>query len=125
MRYSCPSGIKDTHPKGCAGRSLPVVVHKRDLLAACQGESVPRGLVPVDVIHVVGAVVVAGDDHAAHQLLGALVLEAVGVLLVDAVPATRRRCLWRCSQPVLPQNQNIFWQTALATVAADSPPSLT
>ena len=65
----------------------PVVIHKGDLLPAAQREAVPGGLFPVDVVDAIRAVVVARQHRAAHQLLGALVVEAAGALLADGVPA--------------------------------------
>ena len=55
---------------------LPVVIYEAGLGAISHGEGVLGRLAPLDVIDAVRAVVVTGDDDAADQLLGALVLKA-------------------------------------------------
>ena len=68
----------------------PVVFHKGGFRAIHQGEGVFGWLVPLDGIDAVGAIVVAGDDDAADELFGALVLEVLLALLVQQVPGRQQ-----------------------------------
>lgn len=64
----------------------PVVIHKGGFCAIHQSEGVFGGLVPLNGINSVGAVVVAGDDDAAKEFFGAFALEVSLALLVQHVP---------------------------------------
>lgn len=68
----------------------PVVVHKGGCWAIHQGEAVFRGFIPLDTINAVGAVVVAGDDDAANEFLGAFILEILFALLIQHVPSRQQ-----------------------------------
>lgn len=79
-------------------RASPVISCKRGAGAVHQSERVFGRLVPLDAIDAVGAVVVAGDDDGANELLGALVLEALFVPLVRQVPDTQHSTAQRVTR---------------------------
>lgn len=69
----------------------PVVFHKGGLCAIHQSEGVFGGVVPINGINAVGAVVVAGDDDAANELFGAFILEVLFALSVQCVPGRQSK----------------------------------
>lgn len=72
--------------RGFTATVSPVVIHKGGFCSIHQSESVLRGLVPLDGINSVGAVVVAGDDNTPKQFFGTFILEVLLALLVQHVP---------------------------------------
>lgn len=69
---------------------LPVIVYESNLLPIGRGETVLWSLAPLNVINAVRAIVIAGNDNVAKQLLGTLILEVLSGLLVDCLPSWRR-----------------------------------
>lgn len=73
---------------------LPVIIHKGGFGAIHQSEGIFGGLVPLDGIDPVGAVVVAGDDDAAKEFFSAFVLEVFLAPFVQHVPDKQWRSLF-------------------------------
>lgn len=73
---------------------LPVIIHKGGFSAIHQSEGIFGGLVPLDGIDPVGAVVVAGDDDAAKEFFSAFILEVFLAPFVQHVPDKQWRSLF-------------------------------
>ena len=82
--------LKSEHPQLIKLDSLftPVVFHKCGFCAVHQSKRVFGGLIPLNCINTVGAVIVACYHNAAQKLFGTFILKVLFALLIQHIPAT-------------------------------------